>query len=48
MNIKSLNSSSGKLFSLLQLSVILHSAFKLRVAFGYYSQNNETLFKSAQ
>ncbi len=42
---KSLNSSSGKLFSRLRLSVILHSVFKLRVTFGYYSQ---TLFKSAQ
>ncbi len=37
--------SSHKLFSLLQLSVILHSAFKLRVVFGYDSQDDETLFK---
>ncbi len=40
--------SSRKLFSPLRLSVILHSAFKLRVAFGYYCKNDETLFKSAQ
>ncbi len=35
----------SKLFSPLRLSVILSSAFKLRIMFGYYSQ---ALFKSAQ
>ncbi len=39
------SSGASSLFSPLRLSVILHSAFKLCVTFGYYRQ---TLFKSAQ